>query len=237
MEELEADVFQISMTQSRIKISEPVHIAFFVYQRAKILLLDFYYDFLVSLIKPENFSLVFIDTDSFYLGLAETDFNSVAFKLNREDRRNFFEKRDKYLMPEACPNCKPRYINEMVNNDKKWVARKCCIKFQKHQQREPGLFKIEFQGTGVISLSPKSYFCLGERKKVGAKGVSQKHKLNWGVYSNVLTKKSQHEVTNHSFRYHDNEQRTYLQKKIGLSPVYVKRDVQEDGISTCTLNI
>ena len=194
-----------------------------VYQKAKLFLLNFYYDFLIKIVKRENFLLAFIDTDSFYIGIPAADLNSVALTMKKAERRNFFEIRDKFLIPEACSECRDEYINTMVTGDASWVPRACCLKFQRWKMREPGLFKTEFRGTGVISLSPKSYFCKGDdSSKIAAKGVTQKKKLTWDTFEKTLTEETQFEVENKSFKYYNNEQRSYSQKKIGLTPIYGK---------------
>ena len=54
-----------------------------------------------------------------------------------------------------------------------WEPRECCIKQKKFDKRTPGLFKIEWQGEGMIGLCSKTYFGWGDKNKCSTKGISK----------------------------------------------------------------
>ena len=106
-------------------------------------------------------------------------------------------------------------------------------------KRTPGLFKVEFQGTGIIALNAKTYHCFGNgNSKTSCKGVMKhindfqkqefmstllsKHPI-YGVYSHIMMK--------------NNQLVSYSQIESGLSFIYTKRQVNEYGVSTDPLII
>ena len=66
---------------------------------------------------------------------------------------------------------------------KNWFA------WDKWSNREPGLFKLEFQGNRGIALCSKCYYMENEEKsktKMSSKGVSQRqNNLTWERYSDA----------------------------------------------------
>ena len=53
----------------------------------------------------------------------------------------------------------------------------------------------------------------------------------------VMQDGTQHVVLNRGFRYIDGKMRTYSQLRNGLSPIFIKRRVLEDGVHTEPLDI
>ena len=117
-------------------------------------------------------------------------------------------------------------------------------KFRKKQQwlscdkwsnREPGLFKLENEGTGAIALCSKCYFVDDEKNgkaKKSSKGVSQKqNELLWSRYERALDRYKDM-ARNRGFRMKDGAMYKYEQYKLGLSAYFDKRWVLEDGIHT-----
>ena len=101
--------------------------------------------------------------------------------------------------------------------------------------REPGLFKQEYSGTGVVSLSPKVY-CVwnddNETSKMSCKGINQRQMLEKSKYLEVLQTENDQILENVGFRYKDGEMLQYRQKKKGLLNFFVKRKLNDDGITT-----
>ena len=63
---------------------------------------------------------------------------------------------------------KPELLKEFANNKKKWLS------WNKWSNREPGLFKLEKEGTRAIALCSKCYFVDDEKSakvKMSSKGV------------------------------------------------------------------
>ena len=138
---------------------------------------------------------------------------------------------------------KPELKSEFENNKKQWLS------WGKWSNREPGLFKLEKEGTRAIALCSKCYFVDDENSakvKMSSKGVSQKQNMPPPKPSFSLKLKQEHNkqlwqryeralegfkdmATN---RMKDGAMYTYEQHKLGLSAYYDKRWVLEDGIHT-----
>ncbi len=126
----------------------------------------------------------------------------------------------------------------LVSSDKLTEYKKCRDQFlttDKATLREPGLFKLEYSGTGVVSLSPKVY-CVwnddNETSKISCKGINQRQMLEKSKYLEVLRTEKDQYLENVGFRYKDGEMLQYRQKKKGLINFFVKRKLNDDGITT-----
>ena len=106
---------------------------------------------------------------------------------------------------------------QFENNKKKWLS------WDKWSNREPGLFKLEKEGTRAITLCSKCYFVEDEKSgkaKKSSKGVSQKqNELLWRRYEMALAGYKDM-ATNRGFRMKDGAMYTYEQHKLGLSAYY-----------------
>ena len=137
--ELSNELFEIEMAKRTTKFDLPIQIGFFILQYAKLLMLQFYYEFLDCFIDRQKFQLVCMDTDSFYLALSESDLESCV-----------------------KPSMKLLF-NEQYN---KWFPRKYPLDVNKYDMRTPGLFKTEFQGDKIIALCSKTY-CIEKFSNLG----------------------------------------------------------------------
>ena len=104
--------------------------------------------------------------------------------------------------------------------DRPWLA------WDKWSNREPGLFKLEKQGTRAIALCSKCYYVkdeAGGQAKMSSKGVNKRqNELRWERYERGL-EGSRDMATNRGFRMQNGAMYTYEQRKLGLSAYYDKR--------------
>ena len=117
---------------------------------------------------------------------------------------------------------------EFEERKKEWPA------WDKWSGREPGLFKLEFEGKRGIALCSKCYLMKKEdgKTKVSSTGVSKRQKqLNWERYHATL-EGTKDMATNRGMRMNGGVVCTYAQKELVLSAYYDKRWVLEDGIHT-----
>lgn len=102
-------------------------------------------------------------------------------------------------------------------------------------------FQVEWSGQGWVGLCSKCYYAFGDHHdKKSCKGVQKQrnsHILTLEAYKSVLFERSSVQVENQGFRRHSNDMITYSQLKDGLSYIYVKRQVQPNGIDTVPLTI
>ena len=124
---------------------------------------------------------------------------------------------------------KPGFRAQFEEDKKRWLA------WDKWSNREPGLFKLEKQGTRAIALCSKCYYVedeAGGQAKMSSKGVNKRqNELRLERYERAL-EGSRDMATNRGFRMRDGAMYTYEQRKLGLSAYYDKRWVLEDGIHT-----
>ena len=205
-------IYEVIKRPKTVKQNMPIQIAFSVYDDSKLRMLQFYYDCVDKYLNRSDFQYMEMDTDSAYMALTDDFENLIKPDLRAEfqkDKNNWF----------------PR-------NDSKANA--------SYDIRKPGLFKIEFQGDGMVALCSKSYFVWGAENKMSCKGLQQNKNmdvLNKEKYLQCLFNEEQIKGNNKGLRFADKLIRGYEQEKIGLSPMYTKGVVMDDGIHIRPLDI
>ena len=236
--ELSDTLFEVKAAKRSIEWNLPHQVGFFVYQYAKLKMLSFYHECLCEYIDKSNFELIEMDTDSLYMALSTTSLDEAVMK---EKRHDFFSNRHRWFPAEACNDCRENYI-KIKTLGQPWIQKTCCRKKQKYDKRTPGLMKLEWSGSGCIALCSKSYICFGSNDgtgdKLATKGVN-KHLNPYAAehFLDVLETGTPKEAENRGFRTNKRFIETYKQNKIGLTYVYVKRKVLEDGIKTVPLDL
>ncbi|PIK33652.1 hypothetical protein BSL78_29538 [Apostichopus japonicus] len=204
--------YEADLHKRVIDLDLPIQIGFFVYQYAKLRMLQFYYDFMLKFVDPVDFEYCEMDTDSAYIAISGTSLEDVI----KPEMRSFFEQ-EKHL----------------------WFPRSDTIEHKQYDKRTPGLFKLEWQGDGIVSLNSKCYYCFGsDKEKVSCKGVNGNSAiLTKDKFLEVIQNKRSLQATNRGFRMKSGQMQTYVQEKTALSYLYVKRKVSNDGVSTTPLDL
>ncbi|XP_076815041.1 uncharacterized protein LOC143461131 isoform X2 [Clavelina lepadiformis] len=235
--QIDEDLYEVTMKKKRVIWNLPIQIGFFVYGYSKLHMLRFYYDFLKKYIDPQNMELILTDTDSYYLALSAPDLGSAV----RKDRlREFYSNVHLWLPSKACDDHREEFIQSGVcgevwdNSDKA-----CCRNREIYDRRTLGLSKVEFQGDGCIALCSKTYYTFGRSGcKLACKGLSKKlNHFTKQRYMNVLLSQTSGKGINRGFISRNNQVFTYEQERRALSYLYIKRTVLDDGISTKPLSI
>ena len=222
------------MAKKMIKYDLPLQIGFFVYKYAKLPMLQFYYDFMMKYIDPRDFEYVEMDTDSAYIALAS---DSIEKVIKPSLRQEYYTNWGKWLPAEACSEHQKNFIQTKLAG-LQWLPEPCCIAQQKYEHRTPGLFKVEWEGKGMVGLCSKTYFGWGNKPKSSAKGISRTHnELNKQKYLDVLLHQQSGSGVNTGFVVKDNQVFTYRQVRDGFNYFYPKRKVLGDGVSTVPLNL
>ena len=205
----------------------PLQIGVAVYHLAKLRMLEFYYDFIDKYIERKDFELTEMDTDSNYFAFSE---DSIE-KLIKPHMREEYEK-DKYnFLPSESEELHPTFNVDGTR-----------FSYKAYERRTPGLFKEEKRTDKLISLCSKMYCCSDlceiEKPKFSCKGIQhQNNTMTFKRFEDVLFNGAKDIVNNKGFRYVAGYMKSYEQEKKGLSYVYHKRIVQNDGITTKPLNI
>ena len=147
------NAYEITSNKSRLMYDLPLHIGFFVYQYAKLRMLQFYYDFVDRYVERPLFQYCEMDTDSAYIALAGDTIDDLV----RPDRsEHYFRHRSQWLPAECCDNHKDEYIRARIAG-RPWTATESCCFARKAFDKRTGLFKVEWCGDGFIGLCSKTY--------------------------------------------------------------------------------
>ena len=222
------------MAKRRVEWNLPNHIGFFVYQYAKLRMLDFYYSVIARFIDPSDFQMAEMDTDSLYFSISGPSLDSVIIPESREE---FYSKFHRWFPSPACDKHRSEFIECKVGGEE-WSQAPCCRQRQLDDKRTPGLFKVEYEGEGCVALTSKTYFCFGDTNKLASKGLNiGLNKLTKEKYLDVLLSRRPGSGTNRGFRPLNNRILTYQQERAALPYLYTKRKVAADGISTTPLDL
>ena len=234
---MQDDLFEVEEAKKRIVYDLPHHIAFFVYQYAKLKMLQLRYDFLDQYVDPTDFQMVEMDTDSCYMALSQENLEQV---IKEPMRRQYYEDYHKWFPSLACDDHRSDFVNTKVTG-RDWVQPECCKQRTKFDKRTPGLFKVEWEGEGIVALCSKTYYCFGEKEgdKISCKGIQKKrNNLTKEQYLTVLETQQNGIGVNKGFRaLPTGHVYTYIQTRHGLSYLYPKRKVLDDGVSTIPLDL
>ena len=229
------DAYEIEMNKSVVKYTLPLHIGFFVYQYAKLRMLQFYYDFVDRYVERPLFQYCEMDTDSAYIALAGESIDGLV----RADRRaHYFRNRSQWLPAECCDEHEDDYVCARIAGLPWTVTESCCFARKAFDKRTPGLFKVEWRGDGFIGLCSKTYYCFGATDKYSTKGLSKRHNdIDKDTFLTVLKNRRSGGGFNRGFRVRDSSVMTYIQERAALTYFYGKRKVLPDGLSTAPLEV
>lgn len=219
------------MAKKIVKWGLPLQIGFFVYQYAKLRMLQFYYDCLLKYVDKSDFELVEMDTDSLYYGLSGPSLESV---IKPEVKRSFYEEYHNWFPSKGSDAHREQFILTKTNGEE-WIPCSDC------KERE----KVEWSGKGCVALTSKTYVCFGgdlavtdKNTKVASKDLSLSlNKLTKEIYLNVLKSKKPGVGINRGLRTKENKLFAYEQQRAALPYLYIKRKVGSDGVSTTPLDL
>ena len=202
-------VHEVHMHKKTIVYDLPHTIGFFVYQYAKMRMLEFYFDFMVKFVDPKDFQYCEMDTDSAYMALSAATLEEII---------------------------KPHMLEQYHQEKHLWFPREGI--HAAYDKRTPGLFKVEWEGNGIIGLCSKTYYCFGQQDKLSCKGLNKRQNaIQKEDFLNVLRTKQPGSGVNRGFRTLGTAMVTYTQEKDALSYFYPKRKVLSDGVTTQPLDV
>ena len=186
----------------------------------------------------KDFQYMEMDTDSAYMALSAP----LHLVVRPDMRRSFYENYGDWFPRPYCERHREDFVRTQMavyEGGDAWVPGECCANQRKHDTRTPGLFKVEFEGTGMVALNSKTYHCWGSAvEKTSSKGLSKRtNTFTKEVYKSVLKDQLSVEGTNRGFVLKDNTMFTYSQLRTGLTFLYAKRRVLADGVSTECIDV
>ena len=137
---------------------------------------------------------------------------------------------------------KPELRAQFEQDKCNWFPRTDTPEHKAYDKRTPGLFKVEWEGEGIIGLCSKTYYCFGAEDKFSCKGVNKKpdkkcNEIDKDKYLNILLTKQNSSGINRGFRVVNNTMYNYTQVRHAFSYFYPKRKVLPGGVSTLPLDI
>jgi hypothetical protein len=157
--------FEVTMAKNKINLDLPIQIGYFVYCYAKLRMLEFYFDFVDKFVDRKDFEYVEMDTDSAYIALSGPTLESVL-KPDMVDQ--FYDEREQWLPSDYCTAHKNDFKTSEQAGESWTRANKnaddfCgdCLARKQFTKRSPGLFKVEWEGKGIIALCSKTFFGFG----------------------------------------------------------------------------
>ena len=236
------ELYELSLKKRVIKHTLPIYLAFFILNLAKLRQLEFTYDYLYNYWDRSYIDQCQTDTDSNYIAIAAPSLEQVPFR-NSEMKEQYFK-----AMYQNCNDL--AFLPDAVSHFEK---RKCCYHHEEITDKFCyGVYKLEFSGTVIIALCSKCYVCddfdakEGGNLKFSSKGLNKNSVIERaeiqktsvvGLYKKVLDSGIAESAINTGIKPLKENVVTYSQSRAGLSFLYCKRIVLEDGIRTLPLNV
>jgi hypothetical protein len=233
--ELGENLYEIEMAKKKVLWALPLQIGYFVYQYAKLRMLQFHFDFIDTFLSRADYQLCEMDTDSLYMALSTPTLEDAV---HPNLRLSFYQNYHLWFPSPACDQHRALFIQQSLQG-LSFTPCALCIERKKYDQRTPGLFKTEFSGNGIVALCSKTYFCFGQHEtKRSHKGLSKtQNQFSTSDFSRVLETQQSSGGVNTGFKTDGTTMHTYQQHRNSLSFFYIKRKVHADGVSTSPLDI
>jgi hypothetical protein len=100
--------------------------------------------------------------------------------------------------------------------------------------------QVEWEGDGIVALCAKTYYTWKHEggSKISSKGLSKRtNNFNEADFKEVLHNKVRGRGRNVGFKIFRDKLYQYEQERAGLSYLYIKRVVQDDGVTTRALHL
>ena len=85
LENITEDTYEVESCKKTVKLNLPIQVGFFVYQYAKLRMLQFYYDFLDKYLERADFQMCEMDTDSAHIAISGDSVESLVKPELREE--------------------------------------------------------------------------------------------------------------------------------------------------------
>ena len=162
-------LYEVELVNPEIEHRELKIVGFFILQYAEQRMLELFYNFFKTFCDTDKYEELEMDTDSLYLALTEKILEDVILP---EKRAEWEQLRSK--------DCTDNFTANATDN---FFPRTCCNAQNKHDKREPGLFKEEFRCAEMLCLCSKTYCCYDKhtkKYKFSSKGLNKRTFENCG---------------------------------------------------------
>ena len=223
-------LYEAELAKAEVEHKVPVVVGFYILQYANLRVSELCYNFMDKLCDINKYEELEMDTDFPYLALAELELTEYI----RPEMKTEWDKM-------RSIDCNDSFAADSSRN---FFPRTSCTKHQKHNKREPRLFKEDFKFSEMLCICSKTNCCYDL--------TSNKLKFNSKVLNRLVLEQSgngplenYHKVlddaviirsTNRVFRPKDHTVVTYEQTKQAMSYFSPKRMIEDNGGHTHPLN-
>ena len=138
-------LYEVEIAKAQIEHKEPFIIAFINVQYVKLRMLKLYHKILTKFCDVNRFEELEMDTCSLYRAVAEKELEGyIRLELKTEWERLRWRVYSDRFTADAPGH---------------FIPRLCCGKQEKHDKKEPALFKEEFNCTETVFFCGRTYFC------------------------------------------------------------------------------
>ena len=163
LDHINDQLYELQLAKAEVEHRKPIIVGFFIIQYAKLRMLELSYNFLERFYDVNKFEEMEMDTDCLYLALSEKELYNCIREESKVEWR---------LM--KTEDCKDDFTANATTN---FFPRTCCTKQNKHDKREPGLFREEFRCTEMLCLCSKTCCCYdsnSNKYKFSSKGLNKR---------------------------------------------------------------
>ena len=195
---LTEEVTEVESAKATINWNLPLQIGFFVYQYAKLRMLQFYYDFADQFVSRSDYQLCEMDTDSLYMALSTPTLEQAVHPTLLP---RFYKEYHHWFPSQACDVHQVDFVSTRLAQQP-LTPPTCYLQRQKIDKRTPGLLKVEFESEGIVALCSKTYYCFGNTTdKQSCKGLNKRlNDLTKDHYLKVLKTQTSGGGLNRGFR-------------------------------------
>ena len=218
--DLTDQLYEVELVKSEIAHREPIIVGFSILQYAKLRMLERYYKNFKKFCDTGKYEELEMDTDFRHLALFEEDLEDVILP---EKRAEWDQLRSK--------DCTDNFTANATDN---FFPRTYCNAHNKHDKREPGLFKEEFRCAEILCLSSKTNCCYNKQAnkyKFSSKGLNNRTLGDCGdgepmsKYRKVLENAVTVASTNRVLRTSQHSVATYEQTKKRIAVLLSQKNI------------
>ena len=125
LDQVNNSLYDVELAKTQIEYKEPIFVKFFIFQNAKLRMLELYYICFTKLCDVDKFKDLEIDTASLYLALAGKEKEDCI----RPERKAGWQSL-------RSNDCVDRFTANAVAN---FFPRACYVEHKHHDKREPGI--------------------------------------------------------------------------------------------------
>ena len=131
----EEEYHKIEKDKKSLRMNLPIQFGYFILQYAKLRMLQFYFDFMLRFVSPENFQYCEMDTEMALAGpTLESVIKPEMLDVYHSGLKDFNE---------GGPHVE-------ADDSVHWFPRTCCSEHAKYDKRTVGFFKLEWKGDCLI---------------------------------------------------------------------------------------